>query len=426
MFTFDFYGTGASIQIVHLGKRVLYDYDVVDGCLSFLWKKGVNFNNLVDKMNVLIAEDNEESRYLLKKLLKGYGHEITAVPNGVEALEQAMAQPPDIIVSDIMMPEMDGFQLCQECKQNEHLKDIPFIFYTATYTSNEDEKFALSLGADAFILKPAEPDIFVRKLSEEFEKAKLKPLVSDKIVPLEPSHYLTEYSKRIVAKLESKIAQLDIEIAERKRAEENVRQSLLEKEVMLKEIHHRVKNNMQVISSLLNLQAGYIEDERALDLFKECQNRVRTMSLIHERLYQAEDLASINFTEYIRRLTGNLLVVYRIDTGIIKLNIYVEDVFLDINKSIPCGLIINELVSNVFKHAFPEGSEGEVSITLTEDKVDKKYTLIVSDDGVSFPEGLDFRETETLGMRLVNILTEQLHGTIELDRSGGTSFKIVF
>ena len=173
-------------------------------------------------MNILVAEDNKESRYLLEKLLQGHGHEVTAVSNGAEALEQALAQPPDIIVSDIMMPEMDGFQLCHKCKQKEQLKNIPFIFYTATYTLDEDKKFALSLGADAFILKPAEPDILVRKLSEEFKKAKSRPLAPDKIVSLEPVLYLTEYNKRIVAKLEQKMVQLETEITRRKQAEEKM------------------------------------------------------------------------------------------------------------------------------------------------------------------------------------------------------------
>ena len=117
-------------------------------------------------MKILIAEDNKESRYLLEKLLQGYGHEVTAVTNGAEALEQALAQPPDIIISDIMMPKMDGFQLCHECKQNDKLKDIPFVFYTATYTSIEDEKFALSLGARAYIRKPTEPEALVQRLSD--------------------------------------------------------------------------------------------------------------------------------------------------------------------------------------------------------------------------------------------------------------------
>ncbi|MBW2545315.1 MAG: response regulator, partial [Deltaproteobacteria bacterium] len=173
-------------------------------------------------MKVLIAEDNKESRYLLEKLLQGHGHEVTAVANGAEALEQALAQPPDIIVSDIMMPVMDGFQLCHECKQKKQLKNVPFIFYTATYTSDADEKFALSLGANTFVRKPAEPDIFIKILSEELEKARSQPLAPDKIVPLESSLYLTEYNKRIVAKLEQKMIQLETEITRRKQAEEKM------------------------------------------------------------------------------------------------------------------------------------------------------------------------------------------------------------
>ena len=117
-------------------------------------------------MKILIAEDNKESRYLLEKLLQGYGHEVTAATNGAEALEQALAQPPDIIISDILMPKMDGYKLCYECKCNERLKDIPFVFYTSTYTSIEDEKFALSLGARAYIRKPTEPEAFIQMLRD--------------------------------------------------------------------------------------------------------------------------------------------------------------------------------------------------------------------------------------------------------------------
>ncbi|MCK5193353.1 MAG: response regulator [Desulfobulbaceae bacterium] len=177
-------------------------------------------------MKILVVEDNEDSRNLLMKQLCAYGHEVTATANGVEALEQSLAQPPDIIISDIMMPKMDGFQLCQECKQNEQLKNIPFIFYTATYISDEDEKFALSLGADAFIPKATEPDIFIQKLCEVFEKAKSHPLAPDEVTTLEPSLYLTEYNKRIVAKLEEKVAELEVEITERKKAEEKLLNSM--------------------------------------------------------------------------------------------------------------------------------------------------------------------------------------------------------
>ena len=170
-------------------------------------------------MKILIVEDIEDSRNLLMKQLCAYGHEVTATANGVEALEQSLAQPPDIIISDIMMPKMDGFQLCRECKQSKQLKDIPFVFYTATYTLDEDKKFALSLGVDAFILKPSEPDTLVQTLNEIIEKSKSGVLAPPEVAPLEPSLFLTEYSKRIVAKLENKVAQLEAEITERKRLE---------------------------------------------------------------------------------------------------------------------------------------------------------------------------------------------------------------
>ena len=176
-------------------------------------------------MKILVAEDNEDSRNLLVKQLCAYGHEVMAAADGAEALQQALVQPPDIIVSDILMPKMDGFQLCRGCKQNEQLKNIPFIFYTAVYTTDEDEKFALSLGANAFIRKPTEPDILVQIIKEIFEKAKAGALAPPEVAPLEPAVFLAEYAKRVYAKLEDKVAQLEAETTERKQAEERIKQA---------------------------------------------------------------------------------------------------------------------------------------------------------------------------------------------------------
>ena len=176
-------------------------------------------------MKILIVEDNQDSRNLLVKQLRACGHEVMATADGAEALQQALARPPDIIVSDILMPKMDGFQLCHECKQNDKLKNIPFVFYTATYTSDEDEKLALSLGGAAFVVKPTEPDVLVRMLSEIVEKAQSGALAPAEVAPLEPSLFLTEYTKRIVAKLEDKIAQLEAEITKRRQAEETIKQT---------------------------------------------------------------------------------------------------------------------------------------------------------------------------------------------------------
>ena len=215
------------------------------------------------------------------------------------------------------------------------------------------------------------------------------------------------------------------DVTERKRAEDKINASLQEKEILLKEVHHRVKNNFQVISSLLNLQSERIKDKHAFELFKISQNRIKTMALIHAELYQSEDLARIDFAKYIRKLVAALYNSYGVDFETIKLNINAPDVLLGVDTAIPCGLIINELVSNCLKHAFPAGKEGELHIDLR--PANNKLTLTISDSGVGFPKDLDFRNTKTLGMQLVISLTNQLDGTIELDKSGGgTTFYITF
>ncbi|MGC9516782.1 MAG: PAS domain S-box protein [Methanomicrobiales archaeon] len=214
------------------------------------------------------------------------------------------------------------------------------------------------------------------------------------------------------------------DISERKLAEEQIKKSLAEKEMLLKEIHHRVKNNLMVISSLLSLQSRYIKDKAALDIFRESQNRAKSMALIHERLYRSTDLKRIDFGEYIRSLTTELYHTYVPDPSLIKLNVNVEDLMLDINTAIPLGLIVNELVSNSMKHAFPKGKAGEITIELYSKH--SEYTLSVSDNGIGFPEDLDYKNTSSLGLQLVNSLTDQIGGTIELDRVQGTNFKIKF
>ena len=212
------------------------------------------------------------------------------------------------------------------------------------------------------------------------------------------------------------------DITDRKQAEDKIKASLKDKEVLLKELHHRVKNNLQVISSLLNLQLGYIKDKHSIEVFEESRNRVRSMALVHEKLYQSENLSMINFAEYIQSLASNLFRSYRADSSAITLKIHTGEVLLGIDVAIPCGLIINELISNSLKHAFPAGREGEIRINLRLDN--GAVTLIISDNGVGFPKDLDFRNTETLGLQLVIDLVRQLKGTIELDRSSGTKFKI--
>jgi len=215
------------------------------------------------------------------------------------------------------------------------------------------------------------------------------------------------------------------DISERKKAEDRLQESLQEKEVLLREIHHRVKNNMQVISSLLNLQSRHVKDPEVLEMFRESQRRIRSMALIHERLYQSSDLSQIEFSEYLRNLATHLFHSYQVDASRVQLKIEAEEVHLNINTAIPCGLIVNELVSNALKHGFPEGRKGQLGIDLSRVAGDR-YVLRVTDDGVGFPEGLDFRKTETLGMQIVNTLASQIDASIDLAREKGTEFTIHF
>jgi PAS domain S-box-containing protein len=210
----------------------------------------------------------------------------------------------------------------------------------------------------------------------------------------------------------------------RKRAEEKIKSSLKEKDVLLKEIHHRVKNNMQIISSLLRLQSKEIQDEVTKKIFSVSQNRIRSIALIHETLYQSEDLGRIDFTRYVYKLATHLISMYRPEGQGIELNLEAKNVILDINKAIPCGLIINELVSNALKHAFPGNRAGKIHIIL--ESKDGGYKLQIRDTGVGFPEAIDFMETESLGLQIVNDLVKQLEGKIQLKRKGGTIFHITF
>ena len=215
------------------------------------------------------------------------------------------------------------------------------------------------------------------------------------------------------------------DITQRVEAEIQLKSSLEEKEVLLKEIHHRVKNNLQVISSLLNLQARQVNDEKALEMFDDSKNRVRTMALIHEKLYKSADLAQIDFGEYVHSLVNSLFEAYRDRGENIRALIDVENVLMGVDQGIPCGLIVNELVSNSLKHAFPSARQGSIWISLSPLR-EGKYILGIRDDGVGLPAMIDFRNSDSLGLRLVNILVSQLGGHIELYSGEYTDFRIEF
>ena len=213
---------------------------------------------------------------------------------------------------------------------------------------------------------------------------------------------------------------------EKERAEKTLMDTQLTmQDALLKEVHHRVKNNLQVIASLLNLQSRQVRDAQTVEMFKESQNRVQSMALIHEQLYRSHDAARLDFESYLGTLMAYLLASYSTNNTAIALKLKVDPITFGVDTAIPCGLIVHELVSNALKHAFPGTNPGEIHLDLHAGD-DGRYTLRVRDNGVGFPEEVDFRHVETLGLRLVTMLTQQLDGVIELQRSGGTTFTITF
>jgi PAS domain S-box-containing protein len=215
------------------------------------------------------------------------------------------------------------------------------------------------------------------------------------------------------------------DITERKQAEEELKESLQEKVVLLQEIHHRVKNNLQIVSSLFSLQSDTVQDQQAIEVFKEGQNRIRSMALIHDMLYRTKNLARIDFGEYTRSLTAYLFRSYGAASQGIAANIQSDEVYFGVDTAVPCGLILNELISNALKHAFPNGRQGQISIkcrTLPSNE----FTFMVSDTGIGLPQGFDWRKSSSLGLQLVSTLVNQLDAHIEFRGLQGTEITVTF
>ena len=285
------------------------------------------------------------------------------------------------------------------------------------------------------VVNKTDYDIFPREFADKFrmhdEQAleKLSAIEMEEVVPHDEGIHTYISVKFPLWSQDGKpyaVCGIATDITERKKAQEQIEKALKEKEVLLREVYHRVKNNMQIITSLLNLQSRYARDGEDREMFRESHNRIKSMSLVHEKLYQSKDLTTIDFKEYIKDIAKGLFQSYGANKGKIALVMDINNIALDINNAIPCGLIINELLTNSLKHAFPEGKEGEIKIavhSMNENTID----LVVGDNGIGISEDVDFRTTKSLGLQLVTMLAEnQLHGEIILDRSKGTEFTITF
>jgi PAS domain S-box-containing protein len=212
------------------------------------------------------------------------------------------------------------------------------------------------------------------------------------------------------------------DITDLKLADEQLKASLKEKDALLKEVHHRVKNNLQIISSLLNLQSVGVEDPRYLEMIRDSQNRIKSMALVHELLYKSKDLSNIDISEYLYSLIRNISRSYSHTSGSVAIRTEIEKIDMDIDNAVPVGIIVTELVSNAYKYAFLEGRAGEISVELRREA--EKIVLTVSDNGIGLPEGFEIGKTGTLGLQLVEMLTQQIEGELEIEGGGRTVFRI--
>jgi two-component sensor histidine kinase len=295
---------------------------------------------------------------------------------------------------------MDGFETASLIHQHPRFEQTSIVFVTAAQATTLDRLKGYRLGAVDYVEVPVVPEILRSKVAVFVDLNR---------------------KRRDLQRLNDA---LQAEIAQRRNAEEAVRHSR-EKEVLLQEIHHRVKNNLQIITSLLRMQSRAVQDPAFSDALRECQNRVASMALIHDKLYRARDLARVSFPEYVRDLTNNILTSYALPARSVRVKLDIDDLSLSLDCAVPCGLILNELMSNCLKHAFPVGHSGTVHVGF-HTKGAEELCLVVQDDGVGMPADVDLEHTSSLGWRLIRALVQQLDGVAQCRTAGGTLVEIRF
>lgn len=365
--------------------------------------------------HILIVDDDLALLQALPETLqlRMGGVTVHSTDSAEAALARIAVTDYDAIICDSKMPGMDGLALLAEIRAVR--PNTPTLLITG-HGEHDLAVQALRGGAYDFIQKPLDRDYFVASLHRAIQMRQLSRQVEEQRLAWE------RHADELEQMVEARTRQL---LEANRAAEEQIQRALNEKEILLKELHHRVKNNLQIICSLLYLQSIHTQDVQARELFAESQRRVRSMGLIHESLYRTGNPARIDVANYIHNLCTYLMHSYGVHTDRIRLDLRIDEDFLSLDVAIPCGLILNELVSNCLKHAFPAGQAGEISIEFRSDH-HRHFVLIVGDNGVGLPEEVDIHHTDTLGLQLVSTLIHQLDGRIELDRHRGTTFTIAF
>jgi two-component sensor histidine kinase/ActR/RegA family two-component response regulator len=384
-------------------------------------------------INVFLIEDNLTDIVLIREMLKEVRkprfklHNTRRLEEGLDHIEKNEA---DVLLLDLNLP--DSYGLDTFLKAKDRVPHIPIVILSAF----DDEDIAIKAvkgeAQDYLIKGKVDSSLLARSIAYAIERKSIEGEL------IKHRDHLEELVQERTGELQAANEQLQKEIEERKRAEIEIKASLAEKKILLEEIHNRVENNLQTVSNLIGLDYTQSNGKEPIEIYQESQNRVKAIALIHERLSRSEDFAIIDFAKYTQDLINHLFKSYAVDKNI-KVNIESNGILLDIDTAVPCGLILNELVTNSIKHAFPaaerhrplnnpitiqNGGTREINITFTLNE--GIFTLKISDNGIGLPDDVDFRYTETTGMQLVNALVRQLDGLIDLEKNGGSEFKITF
>lgn len=337
---------------------------------------------MAERARILMIDDDPDLRHLTSCLLEEAGYEVLEAATGEEGLRLTFEEQPDLVLLDVVLPGMDGLDVCRRIKADASQPVTLVALLSNFQISSENQATGLEAGADEYIVRPVDN---------------------------------REFLARVAALLRIK------------RAEDALLERTREKELLLQEIHHRVKNNLQVISSLLDMQSLVIQDPEASQALQDSRHRVKAMAFVHDRLYQFPDVTSIDVGNYVHTIAEHLFGAYGARAMKVSLDIQTDDIVLDLDSAIPCGLIINELVSNALKHAFPPENTRAGHIRIGFHSLDHdQLALSVSDDGAGLPYDLVLDQPPSLGLRLVTMLTRQLGGKIEMISNTGTAFKIIF
>jgi len=376
-----------------------------------------------EPIQALLVEDNPGDARLLREMLVGVTSprfELTHVERLGRALQCLEGTRFDVILLDLLLPDAQGFTTFSTVQTKR--PRLPIIVLTGM----DDEAMAMQTvrrGAQDYLVKGQfDRDLLVRAVRYGIERK----LIEEEL--RKHREHLAEMVEERTADLRRANDELQREVAERKRAEERTRASLREKEVLLQELHDRVRNNLQVIASLLDMQTLYSQHDQARHALQESQNRVRAMAFAQEQLYRSPDLAEIDVAAYVEGIAGYLSGAFGNPAEAITVGIHTDGLFLDLETAVSCGLIISELVSNALKHAFPSGWPAERPRIWVELRpIDgRRFVLVVGDNGVGLAAGADPQEPQTLGLRVVKMFTQQLGGRVEVGQESGTVFSIEF